>query len=54
MTDQNLLVFGCMVAFITVAGAYVFLREAAARHSLDVETEDAEPSERRIDVPTTS
>jgi len=27
MTDQNLLAFGCVVTFIAVAGAYVFIRE---------------------------
>jgi hypothetical protein len=27
MTDVNLLVFGCVVSFIAVAGAYVYFRE---------------------------
>jgi len=28
MTDMNLLVFGCVVTSIGVAGAYVYIREA--------------------------
>ena len=27
MSDINLLLFGCVVSFIAVAGAYVYLRE---------------------------
>ena len=27
MSDVNLLVFGCVVSFIAVAGAYVYIRE---------------------------
>ena len=27
MSDVNLLVFGCVVSFVAVAGAYVYLRE---------------------------
>ena len=27
MSDVNLLVFGCVVSFIAVAGAYIYLRE---------------------------
>ena len=27
MTDGNLLVFGCAVTFVALAGAYVYLRE---------------------------
>jgi hypothetical protein len=28
MSDANLLIFGCAVTFIAVAGAYVYLRES--------------------------
>jgi hypothetical protein len=28
MSDVNLLIFGCVVSFIAVAGAYLYLREA--------------------------
>jgi len=28
MSDLNLLVFGCFVTFIGVAGAYVYIRES--------------------------
>jgi hypothetical protein len=28
MSDLNLLVFGCVVTFIGVAGAYVYIRES--------------------------
>jgi hypothetical protein len=28
MSDVNLLVFGCVVSFIAVAGAYVYIRES--------------------------
>ena len=28
MSDVNLLVFGCVVTFIGVAGAYVYIRES--------------------------
>jgi len=28
MSDVNLLCFGCVVTFISVAGAYVYIREA--------------------------
>ena len=28
MSDVNLLVFGCVVSFIGVAGAYVYVRES--------------------------
>ena len=27
MSDANLLIFGCAVTFIAIAGAYVYLRE---------------------------
>ena len=42
MTDANLLVFGCLVTFIAVAGAYVYIRE-----SLTVEERPAEIAPRR-------
>ena len=30
MSDATLLVFGCVVTFIAVAGAYVYIRESFA------------------------
>jgi hypothetical protein len=33
MSDGNLLIFGCAVLFVALAGAYVFLRERLAEHS---------------------
>lgn len=33
MTDPNLLVFGCAVTFLAVAGAYVYIRERWAAHA---------------------
>jgi hypothetical protein len=32
MTDGDLLVFGCAVSFITLAGVYVYLRERFRAH----------------------
>ena len=32
MNDGNLLVFGCAVSFIALAGAYVYLRERFRAH----------------------
>jgi uncharacterized membrane protein len=43
MSDVNLLVFGCVVTFIGVAGAYVYIRE-----SFTAEKERPRASESRI------
>ena len=42
MTDQNLLIFGCAVSFIVLAGVYVYLRDGFARghESIEVETQE--------------
>jgi hypothetical protein len=39
MSDLNLLVFGCVVSFIAVAGAYLYVRESF--------TGEEDPSESR-------
>jgi len=31
MNDGNLLIFGCAVSFVALAGVYLFLREAYSR-----------------------
>ncbi|HVP27950.1 MAG TPA: hypothetical protein VMW35_02160 [Myxococcota bacterium] len=43
MSDLHLLVFGCAVSFIAVAGAYTFIREpyTGARRSPEPETPPA-------------
>jgi len=46
MSDGNLLVFGCIVTFIGVVAAYVYIREAFAAGAeqpseLDARVEDA-------------
>jgi hypothetical protein len=33
MSDSNLLIFGCAVLFIALAGAYVYLRERYEAHA---------------------
>lgn len=33
MSDRDLLIFGCLVSFIAVAGAYVLLRERFLAHA---------------------
>ena len=46
MSDFNLMVFGCVVTFIGVAGAYVYIRE-----SLTAEEERSrEPEARRAEA----
>jgi hypothetical protein len=44
VSDLNLLLFGCAVSFIAVAGAYVYLRESftAEERPRDPETRQAE------------
>jgi hypothetical protein len=32
MIDESLLIFGCAVSFIAVAGAYVYIRECFSRN----------------------
>ena len=41
MSDANLLIFGCAVSFMAVAGAYVYLREC-----FTAEKEQSEARER--------
>jgi len=43
MNDLSLLIFGCGVSFIAVAGAYVYLREAYEKHEREIAVE-ARPS----------
>lgn len=33
MNDRDLLIFGCMVSFIAVAGGYVLVRERFLEHA---------------------
>ena len=51
MSDFNLLLFGCVVSFIAVAGAYVYLRECfTAREQprrLEARPEEAVPTNLR-------
>lgn len=42
MTDGNLLMFGCAVSFVALAGVYLYLREAFSRGH--------EPSESEADA----
>jgi hypothetical protein len=49
MTDVDLLVFGCAVSFIAVAGAYVALRERYLAHENAVAEE--EPATAPVPVP---
>ena len=37
MSDLNLFSMGCLVTFVALAGAYIYLREAYARHQDDNE-----------------
>jgi hypothetical protein len=39
MSDINLLIFGCAVSFIAVAGAYLYLREGFADDAHSGESE---------------
>ena len=39
MSDLNLFSLGCVVSFIALAGAYVYLRESYARHQQASEDE---------------
>lgn len=51
MSDLNLLVFGCVVTFIGVAGAYAYVREsflAGAEPQRKSETRDTDAIEREI------
>ena len=41
MTDLDLLLFGCVVSFVAVAGAYVYLRERYDVHERQAEPADA-------------
>jgi len=35
MNDANLLVFGCLVSFIALAGAYVYIRQRYSARSVE-------------------
>jgi hypothetical protein len=48
MTDVDLLVFGCTVSFIAVAGAYVALRERYLAH--ENAEEEQEPATAPVPV----
>jgi hypothetical protein len=49
VSDGNLLIFGCAVTFIAVAGAYVYLRERYMEHERPREAPErrAEAASRR-------
>lgn len=42
MSDVALLIFGCGVSFIAVAGAYIYLREAYEEHERETRISSAE------------
>ena len=47
MTDKELLIFGAVVTFIAVGGAYIYLRERYEKLSKPVRVrEDSEPARR--------
>jgi hypothetical protein len=57
MSDTNLLAFGCGVAFIALAGAYIHLRESFLRgtsaweerpHEPEVHRAEAEQHQRKV------
>lgn len=51
MSDANLLVFGCMVTFIGIAGAYVYIRECFASAEERPPETDAQSAETvRVEV----
>ena len=33
MSDRDLLIFGCMVTFIAIGGAYVYMRQSFLEHA---------------------
>ena len=51
MSDMNLLLFGCVVSLIAVAGAYVYLRECFTAEEQprkpETRTEEAVPANLR-------
>ena len=50
MSDINLLLFGCVVSFIAVAGAYVYLRECftAQEQPSDRHAQSRDPVKERL------
>jgi hypothetical protein len=52
MTDGSLLIFGCVVTFIAIAGAYVYLRDGFERGpaTVEVKAEDRAASVQRVEV----
>lgn len=44
MSDSNLLAFGCVVTFIALSGAYVYMRECftAAEQTQKIKVDDKE------------
>ena len=40
MSDLTLLLSGCVVSFVVLGGAYVYVREAYLRQGGDLESED--------------
>ena len=44
MSDSNLLAFGCVVTFIALSGAYVYMRErfTAAEQTQKIKADDKE------------
>ena len=51
MSDINLLLFGCVVTFIAVAGAYLYIREsflAGAEPPREVEVRSVDAVEREL------
>jgi uncharacterized membrane protein len=47
MSDLTLLVFGCTVSFIAVAGAYVYIREAFTAQARSRTEEEHHRAERK-------
>ncbi len=50
MNDPNLLAFGCAVAFIAVAGAYVYLRERFEHGLIQAQTEEEAATAQAVQV----
>jgi len=52
MTDANLLIFGCVVCFIALAGAYVYLRDGflRGREPVEIRTDESARVVERIEV----
>lgn len=52
MTDGGLLIFGCVVTFIALAGAYVYLRDGFERghDSIEIETDERAAVVQQVEV----